>query len=77
MVLQMFRLKGKNALVTGSSRGLGSAIAIALAQAASDAFDVFDASAVWPKAAPIPPRFNKSRRLYVRHSFLLFISSSG
>ena len=29
MVLEFFRLDGKNALVTGSSRGLGAAIAIA------------------------------------------------
>ena len=31
MILEAFELKGKNALVTGSSRGLGAAIAIALA----------------------------------------------
>ena len=36
MVLETFRLNGKNALVTGSSRGLGSAIAIALAQAGAN-----------------------------------------
>ncbi|MGA2868224.1 MAG: short-chain dehydrogenase, partial [Verrucomicrobiota bacterium] len=30
----MFNLKNKNALVTGSSRGMGAAIAIALAEAA-------------------------------------------
>ena len=29
MVLESFRLDGRNALVTGSSRGLGAAIAIA------------------------------------------------
>ena len=33
MILETFRLTGKNALVTGSSRGLGAAIAIALAEA--------------------------------------------
>ena len=33
MILDSFRLTGKNALVTGSSRGMGAAIAIALAQA--------------------------------------------
>jgi len=32
MILDAFRLDGKNALVTGSSRGLGAAIAIALAE---------------------------------------------
>ena len=32
MVLDSFRLDGKNALVTGSSRGLGAAIAMALAE---------------------------------------------
>lgn len=32
MVPESFSLKGKNALVTGSSRGLGAAIAVALAQ---------------------------------------------
>ena len=36
MVLETFRLDGKNALVTGSSRGLGAAIAIALAQAGAN-----------------------------------------
>ena len=33
MILQRFSLKGKTALVTGSSRGLGAEIAIALAEA--------------------------------------------
>jgi 2-dehydro-3-deoxy-D-gluconate 5-dehydrogenase len=33
MILDQFNLKGKSALVTGSSRGLGAAIAVALAQA--------------------------------------------
>ena len=33
MILDSFRLAGKNALVTGSSRGMGAAIAIALAEA--------------------------------------------
>ena len=32
MILDSFRLDGKNALVTGSSRGLGAAIALALAE---------------------------------------------
>jgi len=36
MILQSFQLDGKNALVTGSSRGLGAAIAIALAQAGAN-----------------------------------------
>jgi 2-dehydro-3-deoxy-D-gluconate 5-dehydrogenase len=36
MVLESFRLDGKKALVTGSSRGLGAAIAVALAQAGAD-----------------------------------------
>src|SRR4029077_2043588 len=36
MVLESFQLSGKNALVTGSSRGLGAAIAIALAQAGAN-----------------------------------------
>jgi 2-dehydro-3-deoxy-D-gluconate 5-dehydrogenase len=36
MILETFELKGKNALVTGSSRGLGAAIAIALAQAGAN-----------------------------------------
>jgi 2-deoxy-D-gluconate 3-dehydrogenase len=33
LILDSFRLTGKNALVTGSSRGLGAAIALALAEA--------------------------------------------
>jgi 2-deoxy-D-gluconate 3-dehydrogenase len=36
MILEAFQLKGKNALVTGSSRGLGAAIAVALAQAGAN-----------------------------------------
>ena len=36
MVLDSFRLDGKNALVTGSSRGLGAAIAMALAEAGAN-----------------------------------------
>lgn len=36
MILQAFQLKEKNALVTGSSRGLGAAIAIALAEAGAN-----------------------------------------
>jgi 2-dehydro-3-deoxy-D-gluconate 5-dehydrogenase len=36
MVLENFQLNGKNALVTGSSRGLGAAIALALAQAGAN-----------------------------------------
>jgi 2-deoxy-D-gluconate 3-dehydrogenase len=33
VILERFSLKGKTALVTGSSRGLGAGIAIALAEA--------------------------------------------
>ncbi len=36
MILDAFRLTGKNALVTGSSRGMGAAIAVALAQAGAN-----------------------------------------
>lgn len=36
MILDRFQLKGKKALVTGSSRGLGAAIAVALAEAGAD-----------------------------------------
>jgi 2-dehydro-3-deoxy-D-gluconate 5-dehydrogenase len=36
MVLESFQLNGKNALVTGSSRGLGAAIALAFAQAGAN-----------------------------------------
>jgi 2-deoxy-D-gluconate 3-dehydrogenase len=36
MILDSFRIDGKNALVTGSSRGLGAAIAIALAEAGAN-----------------------------------------
>jgi 2-dehydro-3-deoxy-D-gluconate 5-dehydrogenase len=36
MILDYFRLEGKNALVTGSRRGLGAAIAIALAEAGAN-----------------------------------------
>jgi 2-deoxy-D-gluconate 3-dehydrogenase len=36
MILEDFQLTGKNALVTGSSRGLGAAIALALAEAGAN-----------------------------------------
>ena len=36
MYLESFQLKGKNALVTGSRRGLGAAIAVALAEAGAN-----------------------------------------
>jgi len=36
LILDHFHLKGKTALVTGSSRGLGAAIAVALAEAGAD-----------------------------------------
>ncbi len=36
MILDAFRLTGKNALVTGSSRGLGAGIAVALADAGAN-----------------------------------------
>lgn len=36
MILDSFRLQGKNALVTGSSRGLGAAIAIAFGEAGAN-----------------------------------------
>jgi 2-deoxy-D-gluconate 3-dehydrogenase len=36
MILDSFNLNGKNALVTGSTRGLGAAIAIALAEAGAN-----------------------------------------
>ena len=36
MILESFSLKGKTALITGSSRGLGAGIALALAEAGAD-----------------------------------------
>jgi 2-deoxy-D-gluconate 3-dehydrogenase len=36
LILDSFKLTGKNALVTGSSRGMGAAIAVALAQAGAN-----------------------------------------
>ena len=36
MYLESFQLKRKNALVTGSRRGLGAAIAVALAEAGTN-----------------------------------------
>lgn len=36
MILDTFKLEGKNALVTGSQQGLGAAIAVALAQAGAN-----------------------------------------
>ena len=36
VVIESFQLAGKNALVTGSRKGLGAAIALALAQAGAN-----------------------------------------
>jgi len=36
LILESFRLTGKNALITGSSRGLGAGIAAALAEAGAN-----------------------------------------
>ena len=36
MVLEMFRLDGKVAVVTGAGRGIGAASALALAEAGAD-----------------------------------------
>ena len=38
MVLDLFQLNGKNALVTGSRKGLGAAMALALAQAGANVY---------------------------------------
>ncbi len=47
MILDKFSLKGRCAIVTGASRGLGQAMALALAEAGADimAVDVIDCSA--------------------------------
>jgi 2-dehydro-3-deoxy-D-gluconate 5-dehydrogenase len=47
MILDKFSLKGKTALVTGSSRGLGAAIAVAFAQAGANV--AIHGSSVVPK----------------------------
>ena len=39
-VLEMFRLGGKTALVTGCRRGIGKAMAVALAEAGADVVGV-------------------------------------
>ena len=40
MVLDQFRLDGKTALVTGCKRGIGKAMAVALAEAGADVIGV-------------------------------------
>ena len=40
MILEQFRIEGKTALVTGAKRGIGKAIAIALAEAGADVIGV-------------------------------------
>src|SRR4051812_9258610 len=40
MILDQFRIVGKTALVTGAKRGIGKAIAIALAEAGADVIGV-------------------------------------
>lgn len=40
MILEQFRIEGKTALVTGAKRGIGKAIAVALAEAGADVIGV-------------------------------------
>lgn len=47
MIFDTFRLNGKRALVTGSSRGIGKAIAIALGEAGAEV--IFHGTAMTPK----------------------------
>ena len=53
MILESFQLKSKNALVTGSSRGLGAAIAIALAEAGANVGCHGRSEDVRPRAKPL------------------------
>jgi 2-deoxy-D-gluconate 3-dehydrogenase len=45
MILDMFRLDGKVALVTGCNRGLGAALALAMAEAGADVAGVYNSTA--------------------------------
>jgi 2-dehydro-3-deoxy-D-gluconate 5-dehydrogenase len=58
MILDSFRLTGRNALVTGSSRGIGAAIALALAEAGANV-------ALHGSAAPPRTTADAVRRLNV------------
>ena len=53
MILESFQLKSKNALVTGSSRGVGAAIAIALAEAGANVGCHGRSEDVRPRAKPL------------------------
>lgn len=52
-LLNAFRLDGKTAIVTGASRGLGQAIAVALAQAGADIVSISTTSAQAETAAAV------------------------
>ena len=67
MILDAFRLDGKVALVTGSSRGLGQGAAVALAEAGADValLDRGDASETEARIAALGRRVLRVRRDFV------------
>jgi 2-deoxy-D-gluconate 3-dehydrogenase len=64
MILDAFRLDGKNALVTGSGRGLGARIALALAEAGANV-------AVHARSGTSQETFQKVRALGRQSAFLI------
>lgn len=60
-ILDMFRLDGKTAIVTGCGRGLGQGIALALAEAGADIFGVGQA----PEASKTAELITKTGRKFI------------
>lgn len=66
MVLDQFSLKGKVALVTGCKRGIGKAMAVALAEAGADVIGV--SSSLEPQGSDVQKEVTATGRMFTAYS---------